>query len=1236
MLSRAFYTLSKTLRPTVPTNEDRAPIAKADRPRAQTLGRRNVEAPSDTPPMATMRRPSESPRRNDIPVYDTPAVANRVPRKPVPRKPEPPAMLLRPLPALPVLMHPLPPLPISALLCGPTSVDVGINTDTPSTSIDKNTARIPEQQNPFARFSVMAYPSFEHTTIRSREPTTGNSGVNTDAPPSATIDSPGARILESRTPKAPPAGPEVSALRHSGKYPTSVFPVPARPDEPTSKDAKISADTPATSVGKPKSRIPEQQDPLAKVSVMAYTSIEPAATSIRSREPTVEGWRAHADAPPSVTISARIPGQNNPFRRHSSLEPATSIRPREPTVVDSKLHVDAPLSATIGSPGAWILERQTREALLARPEAPTPRRSGKYPMSVLPVLPRPGEPTNRDAKISTDTPSASADKPKSRTTEQHSPFRRYSSVEPATTSLRSREPTVEDSKIHMDAPPSATIDSPGARILERRAPEALPERPEVSAPRHSGKYPMSVLPVSPRPDESTNRDAKINGDSLFSNSVDKPKARTPEQHSPFRRYSSVEPATSIRPREPTVEDSKTYTDVPLSVTTGARILERRTPEAPPARPEVPAPRRSGKYPMSVLPVLPRPDEPTNKDTKINGDSLFSNSVDTPKARTPEQKSPRKPPTIPAVTVPPHPGGVQLPVYPTSLPLIGPTNGNANSNTGVPPYASVDEPKARAPRQKPGTPPTIPVVAIPPRSGGVQLPTSLCPTGTTNGNANSDPGAPPYANVDKPEAQTLQQNTPPARSPVVSIPLFELAMSSSSKKPNEEAKINTDAPSSASVGGPRTRILEKQTLETPAARPAVIAPLRSKEPTTEDAKTHTDIPPPVETATPQILKLQPPGTLPERPSVVEFAMSLRPVGVAGISESASRSALPSGRGDRAKASYRELQTPPTVPAATANSTPGPKMPLINETNTLSDPPDALPRLLNPQKKANPRSRNPKLLGPKSRDRNVSTPRPIPVPPTTATPHDALGGGSRLLKCPKCPPSCKQFKNEKSLTQHLASGYHERKSETLDLPNSTSKTSSRSSRGHGKQSDNGPSTLPQQPTASNTGRRPSARSALVPVSAEAIAASIQKITAALAGTTRVTVSDHLLHGIDAALSETQMLVISPTREIAIHIADLLSTRGITCYACIGGTLVYEDKKRLAAGPHVVSGTLGRVADMLQHRFLQPRNIAVLVLNRDDELRRKSYHEQLASVYQFLEPDTKIVRAKVGGGSSMSLLI
>lgn len=114
------------------------------------------------------------------------------------------------------------------------------------------------------------------------------------------------------------------------------------------------------------------------------------------------------------------------------------------------------------------------------------------------------------------------------------------------------------------------------------------------------------------------------------------------------------------------------------------------------------------------------------------------------------------------------------------------------------------------------------------------------------------------------------------------------------------------------------------------------------------------------------------------------------------------------------------------------------------------------------------------------------------------------------------------------------------------------------------------------------------------------------------------------------------MSPTRELALHTATLLSTRGITCYPCVGGTPVREDGKRLAAGPHIVSGTLGRVADMLTRRYLQPQHITVLVLNRDDDLLKKSNHEQLANVYQSLEPGTKVVRAAIGGGTPMPLVL
>jgi translation initiation factor 4A len=39
--------------------------------------------------------------------------------------------------------------------------------------------------------------------------------------------------------------------------------------------------------------------------------------------------------------------------------------------------------------------------------------------------------------------------------------------------------------------------------------------------------------------------------------------------------------------------------------------------------------------------------------------------------------------------------------------------------------------------------------------------------------------------------------------------------------------------------------------------------------------------------------------------------------------------------------------------------------------------------------------------------------------------------------------------------------------------------------------------------------------------------------------------------------------------------------TCHACIGGTNVREDMKKLESGSQIVVGTPGRVSDMLQRK-------------------------------------------------------
>lgn len=73
--------------------------------------------------------------------------------------------------------------------------------------------------------------------------------------------------------------------------------------------------------------------------------------------------------------------------------------------------------------------------------------------------------------------------------------------------------------------------------------------------------------------------------------------------------------------------------------------------------------------------------------------------------------------------------------------------------------------------------------------------------------------------------------------------------------------------------------------------------------------------------------------------------------------------------------------------------------------------------------------------------------------------------------------------------------------------------------------------------------------------------------------------------------------------------------SCHACIGGTSVGEDIRKLDHGQHVVSGTPGRVFDMIKRRHLRTRNIKMLVLDEADELLNQGFLEQIFDIYRYL---------------------
>ena len=125
---------------------------------------------------------------------------------------------------------------------------------------------------------------------------------------------------------------------------------------------------------------------------------------------------------------------------------------------------------------------------------------------------------------------------------------------------------------------------------------------------------------------------------------------------------------------------------------------------------------------------------------------------------------------------------------------------------------------------------------------------------------------------------------------------------------------------------------------------------------------------------------------------------------------------------------------------------------------------------------------------------------------------------------------------------------------------------------------------------------------------------------------TFSIALLQSVDVSVRDTQALVLSPTRELATQIQSVVLALGdylnVQCHACIGGTSIGEDIRKLDYGQHVVSGTPGRVFDMIRRRHLRTRNVKMLVLDEADELLNKGFRDQIYDVYRHLPPATQVV--------------
>jgi len=111
-----------------------------------------------------------------------------------------------------------------------------------------------------------------------------------------------------------------------------------------------------------------------------------------------------------------------------------------------------------------------------------------------------------------------------------------------------------------------------------------------------------------------------------------------------------------------------------------------------------------------------------------------------------------------------------------------------------------------------------------------------------------------------------------------------------------------------------------------------------------------------------------------------------------------------------------------------------------------------------------------------------------------------------------------------------------------------------------------------------------------------------------------------------SGPQVLVLSPTRELAEQTNRVVQSLGdfmnIRSHACIGGKSLGQDLRELERGVHIVSGTPGRVFDLIRRRNLVTNGMKVLVVDEADEMLNKGFKEQIYDIYRFLPPSTQVV--------------
>ena len=116
--------------------------------------------------------------------------------------------------------------------------------------------------------------------------------------------------------------------------------------------------------------------------------------------------------------------------------------------------------------------------------------------------------------------------------------------------------------------------------------------------------------------------------------------------------------------------------------------------------------------------------------------------------------------------------------------------------------------------------------------------------------------------------------------------------------------------------------------------------------------------------------------------------------------------------------------------------------------------------------------------------------------------------------------------------------------------------------------------------------------------------------------------LVEMIDPRLNRTQAVVMAPTRELAVQVAEHLGQLGrrggVRPLPIYGGQPIERQLRALSRGVHVIVATPGRLMDHMRRGTVDLSDVRVLVLDEADQMLQMGFQEDVEYVMGHLDPE------------------